>query len=101
MAQHRTLILLTGMLLTWGASRADEQPRPAGASRAEVDAWVKQLGDDSFAVREEASGKLRAAGKAAWAALVQASKQDDPEVRNRARSILDNIQTSVEFLTEN
>jgi hypothetical protein len=57
--------------------RADDQ----------IPALVKQLGDDSPKIREEASQKLRQLGKEALPALEQATKSKDPEVAARAHAI--------------
>jgi hypothetical protein len=57
--------------------RADDQ----------IPALIKQLGDDSPKIREEASLKLRQLGKEALPALEQAAKSKDPEVAARAHAI--------------
>jgi len=49
---------------------------------------VADLGAEEFAVRQEATRKLQALGRAAAPALEEAAKSDDPEVRARAREIL-------------
>jgi tetratricopeptide (TPR) repeat protein len=49
---------------------------------------VAELSDDDFNVREEASRRLRAAGRYTEAALQKAADSKDPEVRKRARAIL-------------
>ena len=61
---------------------------PPGPLPSQIAAWIDQLGDDTFAAREEASVKLRAAGERAEAALEQALKSGDAEVVRRARAIL-------------
>jgi hypothetical protein len=63
------------------------QMRPA-ASPAEIDRLIKQLGDDAFPKREEASQQLTAIGEPALAALVEAMKNGEPEVRLRSESIV-------------
>jgi tetratricopeptide (TPR) repeat protein len=63
-------------------------PPPRTPSPAQVARWVKDLGDDDFEVRESATAKLRAAGRAAEAALAKAAQSDDKEVVRRAREIL-------------
>ena len=57
--------------------RADDQ----------IPALIKQLGDDSPKIREEASQKLRQVGKEALPALEQAARSKDPEVAARAHAI--------------
>lgn len=66
--------------------------KPAGAAlsaerQAEIDKFVKELGDDNPKVRQEATDKLRKLGKDALPALAQARKSDDLEVSTRAEAI--------------
>jgi predicted Zn-dependent protease len=65
------------------AAAPPAQPLPSQIAR-----WVEELGDDSFAVREEATKKLRAAGASAEARLEKAAGSRDPEVAKRAKGIL-------------
>lgn len=67
----------------------------AEPTEAEIAKAVKQLGDDTFQVRERASGFLRAAGRQAEAALVEAAKSQDREVARRAGEILDDFKWGV------
>jgi hypothetical protein len=53
---------------------------------------VRQLGDEVFAVREQASRQLVAAGPRARPVLKEALKDRDPEVARRARDCLDQIE---------
>jgi hypothetical protein len=62
---------------------------PAPPSKEQVARWVQQLGDDSFATREDAARQLWEAGKVAEEPLRAALKSDDLEVVRRARAILD------------
>jgi Tfp pilus assembly protein PilF len=66
-----------------------------GQTAEEIAQAVKQLGDDSFAVREKATKFLGNAGRAAESALQAALKSDDPEVAARARRILDNFKYGI------
>lgn len=52
---------------------------------------IRDLGADDFKTREEATGKLKLIGPPALPALRQAAKDDDPEVRSRARAILKTV----------
>src|SRR5262247_528028 len=53
---------------------------------------IRKLGSDDFAVRENASEELKKAGKTAREALKKAADEsDDPEVRQRARTILEDL----------
>jgi predicted Zn-dependent protease len=56
---------------------------------AQIEQWIKQLGDSEFVARESATRKLWEAGDHAEAALQRATKSDDPEIARRAREILD------------
>src|SRR5262245_18812266 len=76
------------LLLTAAAPAAP--PMPAQIAEA-----VKQLGDDSFPVRDRATRFLWEAGKASEAALIEAMLSDDPEVQRRARHLLNRIQWGV------
>jgi hypothetical protein len=64
----------------------NQTPDPARLAR--VKALVRQLGDDAFAKREEASKALVAAGVIALPYLREAAKGDDREVVRRARECL-------------
>jgi hypothetical protein len=71
-------------------------PAPAAAAAAaakdEVPALIRQLGDDSPKVRDEASQKLRRLGQVAMPALTEAQKSDDPEVSSRAQAVARQIE---------
>ncbi len=58
-------------------------------SQEQIAQWVRQLSDDDFTVREEASKQLYVAGQAAEAALLEATGSDDAEVARRAGEIID------------
>jgi hypothetical protein len=66
----------------------------------EIRRLVRQLGDDRFQAREEASQRLVAIGKPALAPLQQATESADPEVRKRAQDAIDAILVSVNYLIE-
>ncbi len=80
----KTLAILA---LLGGAAFAQEQDDPA----KKVDDLVRQLGHDEYAVREKASQELKRIGKPAEEALRKAAQGEDPEVRARARAILDDL----------
>lgn len=53
---------------------------------------IKKLGSDDFATREQAAGELKKAGKSAREALQKAAEEsDDPEVRQRSKTILEEM----------
>jgi HEAT repeat protein len=69
---------------------------------AEIEKLVRELGADSFEVREEASRRLVEIGRPALGALkVAAERGDDAEVRARANRAIDAITTSLPYLLEN
>lgn len=77
---------LLALGLAAGSAPADN---PAPPSKEQIARWVKQLGDEEFAVREEASRRLWEAGEAAEEAVREASKTDDAEVARRTRALLE------------
>ena len=56
-------------------------------------ALVRQLGDDDFATRETAGGKLRKLGVKARPALEAALRDPDPEIARRSRELLTPIRS--------
>lgn len=62
-----------------------------GQSSDAVADLIRQLGADDAAVREEAERKLGETGEPAEAALKEAVKSVDPEIRERAGHVLDRI----------
>ncbi|MBI2194363.1 MAG: HEAT repeat domain-containing protein [Planctomycetes bacterium] len=85
--------VLTSALLVLLAARGGivgdegEQP-PIVLSDEEVQELIRQLGSDSYEVRERASQELGRMGSAAVPLLLQARDQRDPEVRSRAEAAL-------------
>ncbi|HZL36422.1 MAG TPA: PDZ domain-containing protein [Tepidisphaeraceae bacterium] len=69
--------------------------QPAGSPR-EIAALIRQLGDDSFRVRQDAAKRLREIGKAALPALKEAEKSSDLEIHNRARNLVQDLQQPAE-----
>jgi Flp pilus assembly protein TadD len=69
---------------------------PAKAPTAEqISQWVKELGDNNFEVREEASKKLWEAGELAEAAVLAATKSGDAEVARRAGELNDKFRWGI------
>ena len=64
----------------------------AAHANADVPALIRQLGDADFRVREAATDKLRAIGRAALPALREATSGDDPEVCSRADALVRQIE---------
>jgi hypothetical protein len=82
------------------AAGANDAPAPrervaAGLTPHDLVAQcVRQLGSDSFAVREQATSKLVELGMVARDALAEACNDSDAEVRARARDVLGLVQES-------
>jgi len=79
-------VLISAVLLL----AVDKKPEPS-PSAAQIQQWVKQLGDESFKVREEATRDLIKAGGAAFDAVTKATKSEDAEVKQRALMIIEPI----------
>lgn len=72
------------------------RPIVAGHDDGEIARLVKQLGDDEFAKREEATAALNKVGRPALKALRKAAKESgDAEIRSRAAALLRAIQDSL------
>jgi hypothetical protein len=78
-----------------GAAFAFASSAAAAPSAEEVERAVRQLGDDRFEVREQATAFLRKAGPAARPALQKALKDGDREVVLRARRILRELRLAI------
>src|SRR5262245_25244493 len=87
--------LAVGLLVVLGGLLARPDPsRAESPTDAQILRWVTALGDDQFAKREEATRKLRDAGRPAVTPLARAAVGDDPEVTRRAVEILAEISQS-------
>jgi tetratricopeptide (TPR) repeat protein len=64
-------------------------------SKEQIAQWVKQLGDEEFAVREEASRRLWEAGDAAEEAVREAAQSGDAEVARRSRLLFDKFKWGI------
>ena len=80
-----------------GASEAAGQPTPAGipsessASPERIAAWIAQLDDDRYEVRERASRNLQEHSRSALDPLAAAADGPSPEAASRAIAILENL----------
>src|SRR5262245_5989775 len=91
---QRSMMILTG-LLAWFVAAVPvhcDEPVP---DKAKIEKLVRQLGDGDFDAREKATEELTKLGEPARAALESAQRSDDLEVRNRAKSILDELDKRV------
>jgi hypothetical protein len=64
---------------------------PATGDAAKIKTLIKQLGDESFSARVQASKELTAIGAAAVAQLREAAESSDPEIKKRAKECLKQI----------
>jgi len=62
---------------------------PSASDRARVARLIKDLGGEKFTVRQAATKSLASLPVFPREALEQAARNDDPEVRNRARGLLE------------
>jgi hypothetical protein len=72
---------------------AADRPRP---TKAEIDAWIAELDDHRYLVREEVTRKLLDAGHAALDALLVVANSERPEPADRALWILSRHATSAD-----
>ncbi|WFB36214.1 hypothetical protein P3T73_00350 [Kiritimatiellota bacterium B12222] len=64
----------------------------AEEEEVDVETWIAALGADDFKTREQASQQLAVMGMSAKPLLEQAAESDDPEVSQRAKKLLTQIQ---------
>ena len=88
----RKLMFLATVMMCGAALPAAENP-PDQRTPAQ---WAAQLGDADPAVRTRAAEALRQAGPSARAALEEAARADDAEVRARANALLDKLNVPLE-----
>ncbi|MSR32730.1 MAG: hypothetical protein EXR99_14630 [Gemmataceae bacterium] len=74
-------------LLTFLSRRAKEQADPT-----KIKDWVKELGHESFEVREQATARLISLGPSALADLNKAVQDQDVEISRRARACIQKIE---------
>lgn len=74
----------TGSSTTKPASLA----RPNNPSAEDVQRWIKELGNDTYSIRQDAAEKLLAAGMAAREPLLDVAAGPDPETRAAARRLV-------------
>lgn len=79
---HIAVLLATALLVA--AEKKESKPAP---SSAQIQKWVKRLGDGSFNVREEATRNLIQAGKVALDAVSKATKSKDAEVFQTSKAV--------------
>src|SRR5579864_6008552 len=85
----RTAALVAVLLLP---APSPAQPAP---TKEQIAQWVKDLGDNSFEVRERATKRLWEAGEAAETAVAEAAKSDDAEVARRAGELAEKFRWGI------
>lgn len=92
-------VILAGLATM--AAPAEVMPEPAAEAPGEarpakgIDVLIRELSDERFRVREEATGEIWRLGEAAMPALEEAAASDDPEKAYRARDLLRKIQLHI------
>ncbi|MEC9477424.1 MAG: hypothetical protein VX764_10335 [Planctomycetota bacterium] len=96
-----TLIVVPGVPVISGPDDAiqasDEKPAQVTTQEQDVKAiegWIRDLSDDSWAIRSVARQKLIARGQLAVASLEKALESSDPEVREQAQAIIEQLKNS-------
>jgi hypothetical protein len=84
--QRSFLILVCGTAVLIAGIQAAEAPE-----KSNVDALVRQLGDESFQVREKSEKELKEIGEPVAQVLRTFSDHTDPEIRHRVQRILDYV----------
>ena len=79
----------------------DDPAKAAAPDAKQLKKLINDLGADQFSVREKATQALSEMGRPALPALRETLQQStDAEVRQRARRVMDSIQTSTKYLLE-
>ncbi len=91
MSANRIGVLAAVLLCSTILADETRQAGPAAPNRLQIARWVKQLGHDDFAIREQASAHLADAHLDAEPALRAAAHSADAEVARRARLLLEEL----------
>ena len=90
-------IVISCLLLGAASVAAQDPPAPAprqeqvSSEKERIDALLRDLGSEEFAVRERATESLRALGEAARPALEKIRESGNPEQKIRAGSLLEGL----------
>jgi HEAT repeat protein len=95
------MIIVVLFLTTSISVHLDEPTKAAAPDAKQLKRLIHDLGSDDFSAREKATQSLTEIGRPALPALRGALQSADAEVRQRARRIMDSIQTSTRYLLEN
>ncbi len=88
------LVIFTGLAVIFRLAGATVEPTAAAPS-SEIHAWVRDLSNERFRVRENASREIWNLGEAALPALREALRLSDPESVLRARDLIRKIQLQI------
>ena len=92
----KVLLLAVAILIPF-----DDPAKAAAPDAKQLKKLINDLGADQFSVREKATQALSEMGRPALPALRETLQQStDAEVRQRARRVMDSIQTSTKYLLE-
>src|SRR4051794_22388143 len=87
---HVSRLVVSALFLSAAAAFAandDELPVPDENTATEINASIKQLGDESYAGREAATEKLLSYGLQALKLVEQGAKDPDREIRYRCERV--------------
>lgn len=87
--------LVTVVLLGSGLQSVSAEPKKAPPTKEQIAEWVRELGDDEFQIRENATKNLWEAGRLAEDALAEVRESDDLEVRHRGGELLDKFKWGI------
>ena len=83
--------VIASFLLLLCVSRLTADTAPASTATSNLSAQISKLADPDPKIRDQATNTLWLAGPAAEPLLKQAAEDDDPEISQRARTLLHNI----------
>lgn len=82
-------------LVATTAAQPDVTAAPTTVQQMNIDALIRDLMDENFQIREQASKELWEIGETALPALEKATKSSDPEQAFRARDLVHKIQLHI------
>ena len=85
-------ILLGNCAFRSAADEGEVSDKAVPAESDEIKRLIDQLGSERFEDREQATQALSKLGKSALRSLKEAAKSRDPEVRRRARQLVERLE---------
>ncbi len=89
---HKLLSIFFAVAMVSYCSLAAAQSTQPAEAADRVDQLVQQLGSEEFAKREAAHNELRSLGARAKEALARGVESENPEIRDRSRSLLEQLE---------